>query len=129
MNYQELTEIIQNAYETSVTLQEAERLAARFLHAQVQVAEELRTSDLNARMRKSGLKAIKSAIRMEEVRKYEKKPTEGALEDLVNTSSLVASEQEALDVAEVDRDLLQNYLNIFNDAHIYFRSISKGKYE
>lgn len=129
MNYQELTEIIQSAYESSVTIQEAEKLAARFLHAQLQVAEELKASDLNGRMRKSGLKAVKSAIRMEEVRKHEKKPTEGALDDLVNTNEMVSAEQEALDTAEVQTEYLQNLLNVFKDAHIYFRGVSKGRFE
>lgn len=129
MNYQELTNIIQSAYESSVTIQEAEKLAARFLHAQIMVAEELRTADLDSRMRKTGLKAVKSAIRMEEVRKHEKKPTEGALDDLVNTNEMVNQEQEAFDTSEVNRDLLQNYLNIFKDGHLYFRGISKGRYE
>lgn len=129
MDYKELTAIIQSAYESSVTIQEAEKLAARFLHAQIEVSEQLRGADLDARMRKSGVKALKSAVRMEEVRKHEKKPTEGTLEDVVNTNEMVTQEQEALDKSEVDRDLLSNYLNIFKDAHIFFRGVSKGRFE
>lgn len=129
MNHQELAQIIQSAYESSVTLQEAEKYAALFLHAQIQVAEELRSSDLDARMRKNGLKAVRSAVRMEEVRKHEKKPTEGALEDAVNTNEIVEGEQRRFDEAEVNRDLLQNYYNIYKDAHIYFRGVSRGKFE
>lgn len=127
--YAELTDIIKTAYESGVTLEEAERLAARFLHAQISVAEELRVADLDARMRKNGLKAVKSAVRTEEVKKHEKKPTEGALEDVVNMNELVSGEQEAFDVAEVERDRLQNYLSIFKDAHIFFRGVSKGRFE
>lgn len=129
MNHLELAEIIKNAYESAVTLQEAEKYAAMFLYAQIQTAEELKNADLDARMRKNGLKAVKSAIRMEEVRKHEKKPTEGALEDAVNTNEIVEGEQRAFDEAEVSRDLLQNYYNIYKDAHIYFRGVSRGKFE
>lgn len=124
--YQELTDIIKRSYEEGVTVEEAERLAGKFLHAQITVGNELRAVDLDARMKKQGVKAIRSAVRMNETAKHEKKPTEGTLEDIVNTDELVQGEQSSLDCLEVYRDELQNYLSVFNQAHHHFRAIAKG---
>lgn len=124
-----LQQKIVSSYETGVTLEEAERLAGEFLAAQLSISEELKVVDLDARMRKSGLKAIKSAVRQEELTKHEKKPTEGHLDDIVNLSKEVQEEQNALDAAEVNRDHLKNILDIFKEAHVHFRGISKGRYE
>ncbi len=127
--YSELVKEIKDAYEAGITMEAAEKLAGKFLYGQIQVSSELLSSDLDARMRKSGTKAIKSAVRTEELKKHEKKPTEGFLEDVVNLSELVQGEQERLDTAEVYRDYLQNLLSIFKDAHIHFRSVAKGRFE
>lgn len=127
--FKELEDVIKQSYESGVTMTEAEKLAARFLHAQMVVAEKLRNQDLDARMRKSGIKAVKAAVYQDEARKVDKKPSDTYLNSLVDMSDLVQGEQGRLDEAEVDRDLLQNYYNIFREAHIYFRTVSKGSYE
>lgn len=126
---EELTNDIRGAYESGTTLEEAERLAAKFLFGQIQVASALQVADLDARMRKNGVKAIKSAVRTEEVRKHEKKPTESSLDDVVNLNEIVSSEQNSYDEAEVAKDYLENTLSVFRDAHIYFRGIAKGRFE
>lgn len=124
-----LTKEIQASYEEGATLDQAEKLAGKFLHAMIQVSNELRECDLDARMRKSGLKAIKSRVRNDELKKHEKKPTEGALDDVVNLSEIVQSSQDDFDEAEVDKDLLSNYLSIFKEAHVHYRGIAKGRFE
>lgn len=129
MNYEDIIAEIKNSYEQGITLEAAEKLAGKFLYAMISVSKDLQESDLNARMRKSGTKAVKSAVRTEEVKKHEKKPTEGALEDIINLSDIVQKEQDQLDAAEVNRDLLQNYLNIFKEAHLHFRAVAKGRFE
>lgn len=126
--YKELEQDIQRAYEEPVSVTEAERLAAKFLGAQMSVANDLQSADLNARMRKTGLKAIKSAVRTDEIKNHDKKPTEGALEDVVNMDSVVQSEQDAFDKAEVEAEMLKNYFNTFNAAHVFFRGIAKGSF-
>lgn len=128
MSWNTLTDKIKASYESGVTTVEAEKLAAEFLFAQIEVSSQLAKLDLDARMRKSGVKAIRSAVRTEEVKKYEKKPTESALEDVINLSTLVQSEQDSLDQAEVSRDELERLYSIFREAHIYFRSISRGTF-
>lgn len=127
--FQELTDILQSAYESSVTIDEAEKLAARFLHAQIQVAEELASLSLDARMRKSGVKAIRAAIYMQHATASERKPSDVLLEATVNMNDLVQGEQEAYDASEVQADRMQNYFNIFREAHIFFRGVSRGKFE
>lgn len=126
--YADLTAEIKAAYEESVTMDKAERLSGRFLHGMILVAEELRNVDLDARMRKSGVKAIRAAVYLEEVRKSEKKPSDVLLEALVNSSREVQAAQDAWDTAEVYRDQLQNYYNIFNQAHVFFRQTSKASF-
>lgn len=127
--FEELEADIRNAYEEGVTIDQAERLAAKFLHAQMQVSAQLTAADLDARMKKSGVKAIRAAIYLEEAKKGDKKPSDVMLEALINRNDLVTGEQQAFDEAEVSRDQLQHYMNVFKEAHIYFRGISKGRFE
>lgn len=117
---------IESSYTEGVTLEQAEKLAGEFLHAQMQVSAQLRTGDLDARMRKSGVKAVRAAIYLDIVSKAEKKPTEGQIDHMINTNDLVASEQDSLDKAEVSRDELERLYNVFNSAHVYFRQLSRG---
>lgn len=126
---EELKEIVDRAYRESVLIDEAEKLAARFLSAQMLIADELRRADLDARMRKNGVKTLKAAIWYEAATKEDKKPSDKQLDALVERDSLVSKEQKAFDQADVYCECLNNYLNIFKDAHIYFRGISRGRYE
>lgn len=129
ISFEELQADIMKAYEEGTTLEQAERLAAKFLGAQMQVADRLKVVDLDCRMRKSGLKAVKAAIYIQEATKGDKKPTEAMLSATVDRNELVTGEQEAFDIAEVEREMLQNYFSIFREAHVYFRGVSKGRFE
>lgn len=119
---------IQASYESGVSLEEAEKLASEFLFAQLTVSNQLRKADLDSRIRKSGLKAVKAAVYTDACSKADKKPTEGALEHLLNMNELVSGEQDSLDKAEVQRDELSRIYNIFQAAHVHFRQISKGQF-
>ena len=126
----ELENEIRVSYEHGVTLDDAEKLAARFLYAQIQVSVELKKSDLDSRMRKSGVKAVRAAIYTEaSTLRDGRKPTEAAISAMVDMNELVQGEQNSFDQAEVDRDDLERYYNIFREAHIYYRGISKGRFE
>lgn len=125
---QELETEIIKSYESGVSLEEAEKLAGKFLHGQIKVSNELKARDLDARMRKSGLKAVRAAVYTDICAKADKKPTEGQLDHMLNMHDLVSSEQDALDTAEVDRDALERYYNIFANAHIFLRGVAKGSF-
>lgn len=125
----DLEDIIVNSYESGTTLDEAEKLAARFLSAQIQVSAALRSVDLTARMAKSGVKAVRAAVYLSEIQKAEKKPSDVMLGAIVDSDDLVTSEQNRLDTAEVDRDSLERYYNIFANAHLYYRGIAKGRFD
>lgn len=127
-NYLPLLEKIKDGYEAGVSVVEAEKLAGEFLYAMATIAGELQASDLNARMRKTGVKAVRAAIYLEEARKGDKKPTEAMLGALVDVSEMVVTEQEAFDKAENQLEALQNYFNIFREAHIFYRGIAKGNF-
>lgn len=133
MTFKELCEQleakIQSSYVDGVTLEQAEKLAAEFLHAQMTVSTELKKADLDSRMKKAGVKAIRAAIYGDILSKNEKKPTEAAIDHLINSDKIVLGEQEELDKSEVDRDDLNRYYNIFQNAHIYYRGIAKGKFD
>jgi len=124
-----LEEKIKESYNTGVSLVKAEELAAEFLYAQLRVSQELKNADLDSRMKKSGLKSIRAAIYLDIVQKADKRPTEAQTAAMVDNNDLVAGEQQKLDISEVERDDLERYYNIFREAHLYYRSISKGKYE
>ncbi len=125
----ELENAIANAYEAGTSLDEAEKLAAKFLFAQIKVSEELKKSDLDTKMRKSGVKAIRAAIYLDGATKGDKKPSDVLLQAQVDMNDLVIGEQNAYDIAETDRDELERYYNIFREGHLYFRGISKGRFE
>lgn len=124
-----LKQVIKDTYESGVTLEEAEKLAARFLHGQMLVASALQNCDLDSRMRKNGVKAIRAAVRTNEVKRHDKKPTESQLEDVVNLDLEVTQAQEDFDITEVKKEFLENCFGIFKDAHIYFRGIARGRFE
>lgn len=124
-----LKQKIINSYESGITMSEAEKLAGEFLAAQLDLAETLKIKDLDARLRKSGNKALKSAIRQEFVAKHDKKPTEGQIEDATNLDTTLRDEENSLHEMEVERDYIRNAFDIFKDAHIHFRGIAKGRYE
>jgi len=126
MNYRELEEDIKKAYESDISITEATSLAAKFLHAQMVVSMELSKTDLDARMKKSGVKAIRAAIYMAEVQKADKKPSDTMLANIVDMSDIVKSEQEAHDKAEVDKAELERLYDIFLNAHIFFRGLAKS---
>jgi hypothetical protein len=125
----ELENDIKEAYEGNVTIPDAEKLAAKFLGAQMVLARELSVIDLSARMRKSGTKAVRAAVYLNEAGAQEKKPSDVMLNAKVDSSDLVETSQKELDEAEIERDLLESYASTFREAHIFFRGVCKGKYE
>ncbi len=128
MKFATLEQKIAESYIDGVTMEQAERLAGEFLSAQLQVSEELKRSDLDSRMRKASLKAVRANVYLTEVSKGEKKPTEAMLSSLIDTNESVMTEQGALDEAEAERDNLKRYFDVFSQAHVHFRSIAKGSF-
>lgn len=127
-DFKALEKIIEEAYEGGVTMEQAERHAARFLAAQIGLSEQLLTADLDARMRKTGLKAVKAAVYLENATKGEKKPSDVLLQAVVDTDGAVSGEQEDFDRAEASKDNLERLYGICREAHVYFRGIAKGSF-
>lgn len=125
-----LEDKIKATYEEGVSLDEAEKLAAEFLHAQIVVSNELKKEDLNCRMNKSGNKAIRAAVYIAILSEADgKRPTEAQIAALVETDPSVKIQQKSLDDSEVKVGELERYYSIFQNAHIYYRGIAKGKFE
>lgn len=120
---------IQESYAEGVTQDAAEKLAGEFLHGQLAASSELKKADLDSRMRKTSVKAIRAAIYMEGATKDPKKPSDVLLQAMVDMDKIVQAEQESYDKAEVERDDLERYYHIFREAHIHFRSLAKGRFE
>lgn len=127
--FAELEQIFEEAYNGNVTIDEAERLAAKFLLAQMRVARELAVVDLDAKAKKAGVKASKAAAYMAEVKRNDKKPAEGLLEHVVNLDQQVCAAVDLFDKAEARKESLSLYFSIFKEAHVYFRGVSKGRYD
>lgn len=125
-----LEQKIQDSYEKGTTLEEAERLASEFLHAQIQLSEAIKVADLDARVRRSGLKAVRAALYTKIASPVDgnKKPTEAAIDAMITSEPIIQSEQDDLDKAEVERDRLERYYNIFMNCHIFYRGIARGKF-
>lgn len=120
-----LEDKIKSAYEESVTISEAEKLAAEMLQAELTLALEYQTASLDARMRKSGVKSIRGAVYMEIATKDPKKPSDAMINAQVDMHEIVCSEQKAFDESEVEAEYIYNVLSVVRNAHIYFRGISK----
>lgn len=129
--YEELENDIKAAYERPISPDEAERLAAKFLLAQLDAGRELANLDLDSRMKKTGVKSFKAQVYLENAQVPEggKKPTEATLSSLVDSNKSVMAEQDAFDKAEVQKNLVQNYLEVFRESHHYFRLLAKGRFE
>lgn len=125
---QELESEIEQVYTNGITMEDAEKLAAKFLSAQLKVSAELKKVDLDSRMRRSGVKAVRGAAYLNILKTNEKKPTESAIDSMINTDSTVSAEQDAYDKAEVLKSELERYYDIFNNGHIYARGIAKGNF-
>jgi len=125
---EELTEAIQNSYEQGIGMEDAERLAGKFLHAQILVSEEIQKVDLDKRMKKSGVKAVKAAVYLEEAGKGDRKPSDTFLNAKVDINELVVKEHDSLDAAESYYDYLENTLSVMREAHLHFRGIAKARF-
>lgn len=117
---------IKLAYENSVTLADAEVLAGEFLYAQTVVSQALQTADMDSRMRKSGLKAIRATVYLNKAILDGKKLSDTMIDAMVTVDSLVQGEQDAFDKAESYRDNLERYFSIFQNAHIFYRGLAKS---
>jgi hypothetical protein len=124
----ELEASIQASYEAGTTMEEAERLAAKTLSAQFAVSERLKSASLDTSMRKSGLKAIRAAVYLENATKTDKKPSDVLLAAQVDVHEVVQAEQDAYDRAVAESEALERYYNIFQNAHIYYRGVAKGSF-
>lgn len=122
----DLQDKLRAVYEEGITLDEAEKRAAEFLNAQFAISSEIARMDLDCRMRKSGVKAIRAAIYLEEVQKADKKPSDTLLEQIVNSNEIVQGEQERLDTAEVELGHIQRVFSILKDGHIFTRGMAKN---
>ena len=125
----EIETIIKSVYEDGVSISEAEKLAGQFLHFQLVLSEKLKVADLDARMRKQGVKAIRAALYTSICSKAEKKPTEAQLEATLTNDEVVHGEQIAYDKAETERDEVERVFNICREAHVYLRGVAKGRFE
>ena len=126
---QELQDTIARAYTEGVTMQEAERLAAHTLSVRLQIADHIKSSDLDARMKKHGVKAIRAQVYLEQIAANEKKPTEAWLESAVNMSDLVKAEETLYAESDTDTRRLETYSDVLKDAHIFFRKVMGGSFE
>jgi hypothetical protein len=125
MNFKELEAKVHKTHEEGITLEEAEKFAAEFLTAQFQVSEKLRSADLDARMRKSGLKAVQAAAYLTETQGKDKKPTEATLQHLINTNEEASKAQDGFDTAEVEKVYLERSYEIFQNAHQFYKAMLK----
>ncbi len=126
---EEVKKAIRLTHEEGVTMEEAEKLAAKFLGASILVGEELKAVDLDRRMKKAGLKTIKASAYLNAASQGDKKPSDKLIEAVIDTDKDVSAAQDLFDVAEVNYNELINYLSVFHEAHIYYRSIAKGRFD
>lgn len=124
----ELESEIEAVYQNGITMEAAEKLSGKFLFAQFQLSAELKKADLDSRMRRSGVKAVRAAKYLSIVDTTDKKPTVDHINSMIETDKVVSSEQDAYDRAEALKADLERYYDIFMNGHIYARGIAKGNF-
>jgi hypothetical protein len=129
MDYKALEQKIINSYTEGVTVSQAEALAGEFLEAQIKASEELKKLDLNSRLVKDSVKETRAKVFLAEATKTDKKPSDSMLQAYVDSNDKVLSDQSTLAVAESDRDEVYRMFSIFQNAHLHFRAIAKGKFD
>ena len=122
----ELKEAIIKAHQTETSVSEAEQLSAKCLAASMALADDIRAVDLKARMRKIGLRNIRSQAYLDELAKHEKKPTEAYIDAAINLNVDIAPLEMELADKEVELNNLKHYYEVFKEAHQYFRAIMKA---
>lgn len=127
-SFEDLKQDVLNVYEQGISIEDAERKAAKFLHAQIVLSEHIQKADLHARMSKNGYKTLKAKVYLEIVQSAEKKPTETQLESMLATNEQVAASQDTYEKAEVESEALHRLYEIFRDGHIFLRGIAKGNF-
>ncbi len=129
MNFKEYCESLEakiiQSYTEGVSLDTAEKLAGEFLVAQLKVSRELAKKDLDSRMRKQGVKAIRAAL-YTKIKGEVEKITEAAMTAQLDNNELVSGEQTSYDEAEVNKAELERYYEVFQAAHVYYRQTSRG---
>lgn len=129
MNYKALEQKIIQSYQEGVTPMTGETLAAEFLEAQIKVSEEVKIAALNARLNKSVLKEARAKLLYAEATKGDKKPSDSILQAIVDSDKRVLGIQNLFDESEEDANELERMYNIFREAHIFYRGISKGRFD
>lgn len=125
--FAELEKDVQAAYEVGVTMEDGERLAAKFLRAMMQVSTEIRIRSLDARMKKNGYKTTRAAKYMEIVNASDKKPAEAMLDAMLALDSVVCVAQDVYERADEDNQVLVRLFDILRDGHVYFRQIGASR--
>jgi hypothetical protein len=130
MNFQEyldeLESKIEQAYTQDLSLQENEKLSGEFLQAQFKIASKLRVKSLDARMKKAGMKAIRSAVYLKLLKESDKKPTESNMDAIITTTPEVSQAQDLFDSAEVESEYLERMFKVCESAHVFFRQQAKS---
>lgn len=124
--FAELEKDVEKAYEVGVTMEEGERLAAKFLRAMMQVSSAIRTKSLDARMKKNGYKTLRASAYLTIVQGNDKKPTETHISAMLDTDKDVIGAQDVYERADEDNLVLERLFAIFKEAHLYFRGVGRG---
>lgn len=124
--FERLKEEIVKAYEEGISMEDAERNAARCLDVQIELNEKIKASALDARMKKNGYKTHRATEYLKIVQGSEKKPTESQIDAMLTVNTDVCRAQDDYEAADIEVEALKRYFDIFKDAHIFFRSVARG---
>jgi hypothetical protein len=115
---------VRDSYGQGISGQGAQDLAGEFLAAMFQLSDLMGDADLDTRMRKSGLKAVRAGVYMEAATADVKKPSDTFLNELVAAHPHVLELQKAYDEAEVELAELERVFGILKECHVHFRKKS-----
>lgn len=129
--YQELRADLKLVSDEGVSLEDAERLAAKFADALLELGGmdgHIQRAVLDAKLKKGSYKTFRAKVYLDTVNASEKKPTETMIESIILTNADVSKAEDAYHKAEEYAESLKRTYDVFRDVHIYFRGVAKGAF-
>ena len=120
---------LEKASKEKYDAEKAERTAALFLTAQMQLAFFIEDIELNSRHLKNEIERIEAEKYFDAKTSIAdgKKATEGYLTQSIAKDKDVSAAKKAAAAAEADLNKSKYLMSSLKDAHIYFRNLSKNK--
>jgi hypothetical protein len=122
---EQLQKRVSEVYENGTTVSQSEEITHELADAEFKLVTMITPLDLDARMRRHGVKQIRAAVYLDIIKNSEKKPTEAQIAAMVDSDSLVSDAQKGYDGAEAALAEAERLLDAVHNSQVVFRTLMK----